>query len=63
MHMPILIMISTLIPNVKNSNVLGIISIVLTLLLVLALAELGERRKRAYAKAISWVFNSKASTS
>jgi peptidoglycan/LPS O-acetylase OafA/YrhL len=56
MHMPILILIGTFVPNIKSSMLLGIISIILTLLLILGLAELGERRKRAYACTISWIF-------
>jgi len=59
LHMPILILIGALDPDVKASFILGVISILFTLLMILVLAELGERKKSAYAHAISWVFSSR----
>ena len=62
-HMPILILIGTLVPNIKTLPFLSVVSLVFTLLVTLLLAELGERRKKTFAHVISWVFGSKTPSS
>lgn len=54
-HLPILVMLRSLIPRSADSRLAGVLTCALALALVLILAELGERRKKGFAEAFDWV--------
>ena len=58
-HQPIEVMISALFPNITSNLPLGLLALLLTVLVIVGLAELGERRKRLVNIMITSLFRSR----
>ncbi len=55
MHQPLLIMLMTLFPRTRESPLLGALAALATLVLVMGLAEIAERRKKTFAMAVQYL--------